>query len=52
MHLRPRDKVAGALMAMCQGARATGREMHLAAGAGLGYLLVDVRIVDFWPITR
>lgn len=52
LHLLARDELARALMAMFQDARAAGREMHLAAGARLGYLLVDVRIVDFRPVIR
>lgn len=39
------DEVAGAFVTMFQGAGATGREVHLAAGARFGYLLVDISIV-------
>jgi hypothetical protein len=46
------DEVAGAFVAMCQGAGAAGREVHLSAGACFGYLLVDVGIVYFWSIIR
>jgi hypothetical protein len=41
LHLRARHEVACALMAMFQGAGATARQVHLAAGACLGYRLVD-----------
>jgi len=52
LHLWARHEVACALMAMFQGARASALEMHLAAGACLGYLLVDAGVVGFRPVIR
>jgi hypothetical protein len=52
LHFWARHEVACALMAMFQGAGASAWQMHLGAGACLGYLLIDAGVVGFRPVSR